>query len=229
MIRKQLKFKNVGILSALIATITTANSTARADEVVDLKAQTAQLDEVRPDQQPNSAAATSGHTTLYGNARANAAVSDDTFNLALQKLKAGTKLSADEYRSLHVGCGGYEGYHVFFQKTTVITKVYKGSPADKAGICIGDRIIEEDQETAAAYAHPTVPLWQVKFGQEGSLVTVTILREAGPVRVTLARMNIEDIEEEHYRRQWERIISELGFPDEGTFVGTSLHNLEQVK
>ena len=224
-----MKFKYVGILFALIATLTTTNPTARADEVVDLKAQTAQLDEVRPEQQPNSAAATPVHTTLFGNARANAAVTGDTFNLALQKLKAGTKLSADEYRSLHVGCGGYEGYHAFFQKTTVITKVYKGSPADKAGICRGDRIIEEDQETPAAYAHPTVPLWQVKFGQEGSLINVTVLRKDGPVKVTLARMNIEDIEEEHYRRQWERIISELGFPDEGTFVGTSLHSLEPVK
>jgi hypothetical protein len=74
-----------------------------------------------------------------------------------------------------------------------------------------------------------VPLWQVKFGQEGSLINVTVLRKDGPVKVTLARMNIEDIEEEHYRRQWERIISELGFPDEGTFVGTSLHSLEPVK
>lgn len=220
--------KNLGILAVLLAAVTTSSSTVRADEVVDLKSQTAQMDEVRPELS-NSATAAPEHTILNGNARANAALSSDTFNRALQKLKARTKLSTDEYRSLHVGCVGYEGYHVFFQKTTVITKVYKGSPADKAGICRGDRIIEDDQEPAAACAHPTVPLWQVKFGQEGSLKNVTILRKDGPVKVTLARMNIEDIEEEHYRQQWERIISELGFPDEGTFVGTSLHSLEQVK
>ena len=149
----------------------------------------------------------------------------DAFKLAAQKLSTGQKLSAEDYRALGAGCAGYESDRTFFQNIAKVTIVYRGSPAEAAGIRRGDKVIDNAPDNAQAIAHPTVEQWTVSFDRAGTPVDVTVLRHGQPVKLTLIRMNIEDIQEDKYRHQWEQIIRELGYPKGGTFSGTSIHNL----
>jgi hypothetical protein len=153
----------------------------------------------------------------------------DAYKLAAQKLSKGGNLSADEYRALGVGCTGLESYRTFFQKIANVTAVYAGSPAAQAGIRVGDQMICKIDNDAQARANPSQPLWAVRFGKAGTATDVTLLRSGQPVTLTLIRMNIEDIPDSKARHMWEQVIRRLGYPEEGTFSGTSLHNLSQTK
>jgi len=66
---------------------------------------------------------------------------------------------------------------------------------------------------------------QVTFAPEGSALNLTILRHKQPVRISLIRMNVEDIKEPRIRHEWEQMIRNLGYPHEGTFTGTRVSNL----
>jgi C-terminal processing protease CtpA/Prc len=147
------------------------------------------------------------------------------YALAVKKLVAGVALSSDEYRSLGAGCAGMETDRTFFQKIGRVSVVYPGSPADQAGIRVGDKVIQNDNDEQAK-ADPTKPLWEVQTGQAGTPVDITLLRHGKPVTLTLIRMNIEDIQDPEVRQTWERMISNLGYPKEGTFIAPSLRGLE---
>jgi hypothetical protein len=146
--------------------------------------------------------------------------------LAIKKLAAGLELSSDEYRSLGAGCLGYESFRTFFQPIAIVTKVYRDSPADKAGICEGDRLLIDNHKDEEARANPQQPLWGVRCGQAGTPADITVLRDGHPVTLTLIRMNIEDIKEPSIRFEREQLIRKLGYPKEGTFIGTSLNSLD---
>jgi hypothetical protein len=212
---------------------------ARADEASGLKPETANVDSAH-------AAAPEQPTTLFGGARKHGendatpltgSASDndaklqaekaksDLFKIAAQKLGTGQKLSAEEYRSLDVGCTGFEADRTFFTTIAKVTTVYRGSPADEAGIKKGDKLVDYAPDNDQAKANPTVPQWQVTLAKAGSPMVITLLRHKEPVKVTLVRMNIEDIQDEGPRRQWEKIVSDLGYPKQGTFTGTSLKTL----
>jgi len=148
------------------------------------------------------------------------------YALATKKLAAGLELSSDEYRSLGAGCLGFESLRTFFQPIATVTKVYRGSPADKAGICEGDQLIVNHYKDKEARANPHQPLWGVRCGQAGTPADITVLRDGHPVTLTLIRMNIEDIEDPTIRLEREQLIRQLGYPKEGTFIGTSLNSLE---
>lgn len=143
----------------------------------------------------------------------------ELYKIAAQKLRDGARLSSEEYRSLGAGCIGIESHRTYFQKVAIVTAVYKDSPAEKAGLRKGDKLIDNDHEDNEAKSDPSVPRWKVVCGQAGASQEITILRHHKPVTVTLMRMNIEDIVEDKYRHEWERIVSMLGNPQRGNFTG----------
>ncbi len=147
------------------------------------------------------------------------------FQAAAQKLQTGYKLSADEYRALGVGCAGYECHRPYFQNIAVVTAVYRDSPAARAGIKIGDKMIDTIKDNDQAKANPGVKQIQFRLAQAGDPVEVTILRDGNPVKITLMRMNIADIKEPKYRRMWERTVRNLGYPKAGVYTGTSIYDL----
>jgi len=151
----------------------------------------------------------------------------DAYALAAQKLSRGMKLSADEYRSLGIGCAGMESQRPFFQKIGQVTAVYPGSPADRAGIHVGDQTVAADAKDENAIDDPSIPLWQVKLGKAGTPQDITLLRNGRPVTLTVIRMNIEDIQDANVRHKWEQTVRNLGYPKEGTFTGRSLQDLRQ--
>jgi hypothetical protein len=169
---------------------------------------------------PLDASATDNDAKL----RAEKATSD-AYKIAAQKLSTGAELSSDEYRALGVGCAGYEFDQTFFTTIGTVSVVYKGSPAEEAGIRKGDKLVDKLADNDQARAHPTVPQEVVTLDQAGTPVHVTVLRHRKPVRLTLLRMNIEDIQQDKYRHQWEQIVRDLGNPKKGTFAGTDLKNL----
>jgi len=159
------------------------------------------------------------HTMLYGSANVYAA--------AMQKLSKRQRLTAEEYRSLGIGTAGFEANQTFFQNTAKVIKVYRDSPADKAGVRVGDKMLMTEANPAEAMerANPTQPLFQIKFKKVGVPVEITLLRHKEPVKMTLITMNIEDIEEPEIRKMFEKMVSELDYPQDGTFTGPSIHTL----
>jgi len=161
----------------------------------------------------------------------------DLYALAVQKLSQKQKLSADEYRSLGVGTTGVESWHSFqwfqggFNKVGTVNVVYADSPAEKAGIRLGDKITYGARDLAVEAkqrANPYLSRVLVTFAPEGTPLDVTILRhKQPPIKITLIRMNIEDIKEPRIRHEWERMIRNLGFPKEGTYTGSSDSHLSR--
>jgi hypothetical protein len=191
---------------------------------------------VKKHQHPDVPAATPQTQPLQANATDNDAAlqaeqgnRDDNpvFKMAAAKLESGKKLTAEEYRSLQAGCVGYESDRTFFTDIAKVSIVYKDSPAEKAGIRKGDKLVDHENDDEAR-ADPTQPRQGVTCGLAGSTVTITVLRHNKPEPLTLTRMNIEDIQEPDIRREWEGIVRRLGYPKEGTFSGTSFKNLKRV-
>jgi len=145
---------------------------------------------------------------------------------AYKKLSQGFGLTTDEYRSLGVGCAGYESTRTFFQTKGKITAVYKNSPAAKAGIRVGETVIQDAADDQAK-ADPTVPLWSVSLAKEGTPVNFMVVRHGHKESVTVLRYNIEDIEEPAVRAMWEKVVRDMGFPQEGTFTGRSMDTLQK--
>lgn len=165
-------------------------------------------------------------TILFGSTERHVNSDDQLFRMAAEKLQNGYNLSADEYRALGVGCVGYESYRKYFQNIATVTAVYKDSPAAKAGIKVGDKIVDNQKDNEFAHANPQVRQVQIRLAQAGAPIDITVLRDGKPEKVTLIRMNIEDIQESKYRKMWENTIRRLGFPKEGNYTGTSLRNLQ---
>jgi hypothetical protein len=185
----------------------------------------------------DNASANVSHSQLHGAANTDGASlqseqagADDLFKLALQKLANRQKLSSQEFRSLGVGVNGFEADQKFFQYIAKVTAVYEDSPADKAGIKVGDKLEEKRNPVYEARwkANPTQPLFQVSFEPVGARKDFTVLRDGEKIPITLYAMNMEDIKEPKIRRMWEKMVSRLGYPQGGDFLGTSLHNLSQV-
>jgi C-terminal processing protease CtpA/Prc len=177
-----------------------------------------------PQYQPDDLSATDNQATLAAEKASTAAI---LYALAAKKLAAGQQLSSNEYRSLGAGCAGYESDRTFFQQIAKVSAVYRGSPADKAGLRKGDKLIDIENDEDAK-ANPSVPIWGVTTGLAGTPVTLTVLRHGHPVAMTLIRMNIEDIEDPKIRQMWEDVIRNLGYPKDGTFIGPNLNNLHRA-
>ena len=151
----------------------------------------------------------------------------DAYALALQKLSQRQELTAEDFRSLGIGILGYESLQPFFEKVGQVTKLYADFPAAQAGIRVGDEEVSEppDPNEEREKADPGQPLWTVNFHKVGVPVDITILRNKQPVKYTLITRNMEDIKEPKIRRMFEKMVLDLGYPQEGSFTGTSMHNL----
>ncbi len=195
---------------------------ALADDGPALVSETAILDSA-PTASGASSIAPSESKPLQGGVRKrqvlDGADSSDLYAQAVKKLTSGIKLSAEEYRSLGAGCVGYESDRTFFQKVATVSNVYPDSPADRAGIRKGDKLIDKDDSDEDAMEHPEIPRWKVSCGQAGTQVEVTVLRHRKSINLTLTRMNIEDIADDDARHEWEKLIAKLGYPKEGEFSG----------
>ncbi len=210
--KQQLKIVSVAVLSA-IASISafSAFSPSLAQQ---------------PDTNPS---AQEYRTLLFGATEKRVDADDNAFRLAAEKLQNGYNLSADEFRSLGVGCVGYESYRKYFQNIAVVIAVYKDSPAARAGIRVGDKIVDNQKDNEFAKANPHIKQVQIRLAQAGDPIEITVLRDGRPEKVTLVRMNIEDIQETKFRKMWENTVRRLGFPKEGNYTGTSMRNLQPDK
>ncbi len=181
-------------------------------------------------QQPDSnPSAQEYRTLLFGATEKRVDADDNAFRLAAEKLQNGYNLTADEFRSLGVGCVGYESYRKYFQNIAVVTAVYRDSPAARAGIKVGDKIVDNQKDNEFAKANPHIRQVQIRLAQAGDPIDITVLRDGRPEKVTLVRMNIEDIQETKFRKMWENTVRRLGFPKEGNYTGTSMRNLQPDK
>jgi C-terminal processing protease CtpA/Prc len=223
-------------------------SPVRADNLMQLQPETASADsstpaaitpapQAAPPAQPNE-------TLLYGSAQKKLKKDDGStdlqgetptsdqeklFNLAIQKLDRHEELTAEEYRSLSVGTTGMEVHQQYGELVGKVIAVYKDSPADKAGIEVGDTILNKRDKAAEKIwkQDPTKPLYEVQFNPVGFEKQVTVMRDDGPVTLTLVDMNIEDIKESRYRKVWEKLVRE-GYPTKGVFIGPKLDNMAQI-
>lgn len=153
--------------------------------------------------------------------------SADILKAAIKKLKKNrVPLSAEEYRSFGVGCVGFETYRSFLSRLSTVEAVYAGSPAEKAGIREGDKIqYDDDDEAGRVHPNPFISTWAVTLGQEGSQVNFTLIHGHEKTKMSLSRMNIEDLPDPTERHQWEQMIRHFGNQTEGTFVSNSLRGL----
>lgn len=219
----------------VIAAIMTPS--VRAAETSVLRAETAQADNSTPSHNQITQTATPAAQTATPAAQKplqggvskldellKATESTALYKLSVKKLSDGVKLSAEEYRSLGVGCLGFESDRTFFQNIAIVSDVYSGSPADLAGIHVGDKLIEHDNDEAAR-EHPEIPRWKVSFGQAGTQKQIVVLRHHKPITLTLTRMNIEDIIDDQAREEWEQIIAKYGYLNAYEFEGVGQNPL----
>lgn len=207
--KQQLKIVSVAVLSAIASISAFSPSLAQ-----------------QPDTNPS---AQEYRTLLFGATEKRVDADDNAFRLAAEKLQNGYNLSADEFRALGVGCVGYESYRKYFQNIAVVIAVYKDSPAARAGIRVGDKIVDNQKDNEFAKANPHIKQVQIRLAQAGDPIEITVLRDGRPEKVTLVRMNIEDIQETKFRKMWENTVRRLGFPKEGNYTGTSMRNLQPDK
>ncbi|HEY9712860.1 MAG TPA: PDZ domain-containing protein, partial [Chroococcales cyanobacterium] len=139
------------------------------------------------------------------------------YQLAVQKLQSGAQMTSDDYRDLGVGCVGYETDRTYFQDVAKVSLVYRDSPAEKAGIKKGDRILDHEDDSSHRET-PDEPSWCITLGKAGTTAELTLLRHNRKIPITLVRMNVEDIKEDDIRQMWEKYIRDLGNPTTGTFT-----------
>lgn len=151
----------------------------------------------------------------------------NAFRVLAQKLKAGIELNSDDYRALNIGCTGFDYIRTYFQPIATVTAVYPGSPADKAGIKVGDKAIEQKIDDSYV-TNPDVPTVGVDLARAGSNVDFVLYRNHRTEKITLTRINIEDLQDAHARQLWERVARSVGLnaPD-GTYIGSSIDTLQQ--
>lgn len=143
------------------------------------------------------------------------------FEAAAQKISQGIKLTADEYRALEIGVTGIEAQVGMFSRYATIISVYRGSPAEQAGIRPGDEEVVSAAADKARHDPFHAPLF-LNFDRAGTPMDVTIKRHGKLIPLTLIRMNIEDLEDTHARRHLEEMIRRVGYKT-GNYVGTYHH------
>jgi len=131
------------------------------------------------------------------------------YALALQKLAAREKLSADDYRSLGIGVIGYETSRTYFQNEAIVTDVFPGCPAAQAGMRVSDRQIVAHVDDSKV-VDPTRPVWMFSCGIAGQAVDVTVKRHHQLLNFHLVRMNMEDVPDPKLRRTYEQLVQRLG-------------------
>jgi C-terminal processing protease CtpA/Prc len=176
--------------------------------------------EIKKSEQIDSLQATLNATeNAQGNLTPEAWTADDEhrFQLALSKLKGGAKMTSDDFRDLQIGIVGADVKRMPEEQTGTVEGIVPGSPAEKAGLHVGDVQVLNPQQVF----HPRDPgraIWAFTGGRAGTTVNFRILRDGEIKTFSLVRMNIEDIPDPRIRRQYEAWARKLGPSGEGTVL-----------
>lgn len=152
-------------------------------------------------------------------------------NQTIQLSRRTPKLSPEEYRKMEYGIIGLDSFLQVGGPGPVVTKVYPGSPAAKAGIQRGDLIVKARNHVFKPGEAQRV-LWQVIAGRAGTPVDMTVLRNGELVTVEMLHMNIEDVEDKNRRRQYECLLDSLGAPhytDEGDLIESAKKDANDLR
>ena len=147
----------------------------------------------------------------------------DAYKLAVQKLSSGAKMTAQDYRNLGIGVNGIDAEKFANQKYAKIIRVYPGSPADLAGIRVGEKLVWKHDKDFRPGDHVSFT-----FKKDGEPMTVTVIRHGQPVDIPLICQNMEDIRVDRIRHEWEGVAQRLGYPDAGAYSGTNEYDLTKV-
>lgn len=140
--------------------------------------------------------------------------SDNKFQVALTKLKSGAKMTSADYRDLQIGITGCNTLRLTGRHIAQVEDIVPGSPAEKAGLQIGDIEPLRDEQVFT----DTTPTWQWNFARAGTTVDLPILRNGEITHFNLVRMNIEDIPDAKLRQQYENMARRLGTSEEGSVL-----------
>lgn len=152
-------------------------------------------------------------------------------NPTIQLSRRTPKLSPQEYRKMEYGIIGLDSFLQVGGPGPVVTKVYPGSPAAKAGIQPGDLILKARNHVFKPGEAQRV-LWQVIAGRAGTPVDMTVLRNGQLVTVEMLRMNIEDVDDKNRRRQYECLLDSLGAPnytDDGDLIESAKKDANDLR
>jgi C-terminal processing protease CtpA/Prc len=147
----------------------------------------------------------------------------DAYRLAVQKLSSGAQMTAEDYRDLGIGVNGIDAEKFPDQKYARIIRIYPGSPADLAGIRVGEKLVWKHEKDFRPGDHVSFT-----FKNAGESMDVTVIRHGKPVTFTLICQNMEDIRVARIRHQWEDVAQRLGYPHEGAYSGTNDFDLMKV-
>jgi len=128
---------------------------------------------------------------------------------ALEKLAKRKSLTGEEFRSLNVGISGMNCRQMPFTTEAIVIKVYPDSPADQAGIEVGDILLGKK---VYAPSDPTRTMFTFTCNEAGSTKDYQIKHNGEIRNVRLVLMNIEDIKDDEARRLFEYLVEQTGAP-----------------
>jgi S1-C subfamily serine protease len=120
-------------------------------------------------------------------------------------------MSSDDFRKLEHGVVGLEAVAHMDSACPVVTQVAPTCPAALAGIRPGDLLIKAGDHVFKI-GEGQVETWNVIAGKAGTPVDIVVLRDGQELTFHIIRMNIEDIQDDHIRTTYERLLSALGPP-----------------
>lgn len=157
-------------------------------------------------------------------------VGKSSMNPVLDLGKQKPMLSPEEYRKMEYGVIGLDALLPVNGSCPIITRILKGTPAEEAGLQKGDLIVKAKDHVFKAGEGQRV-LWQVVAGKAGTPVDMTVLRNGELVKVTMNRMNIEDIQDKKSRHQYRCLLNALGPPHythDGDLAASTIKDKEDL-
>lgn len=157
-------------------------------------------------------------------------VGKSSMNPVLDLGKQKPMLSPEEYRKMEYGVIGLDALLPVNGSCPIITRILKGTPAEEAGLQKGDLIVKARNHVFKAGEGQRV-LWQVVAGKAGTPVDMTVLRNGELVKVTMNRMNIEDIQDKKSRHQYRCLLNALGPPHythDGDLAASTIKDKEDL-
>lgn len=125
----------------------------------------------------------------------------------------GKRWTSEVYRSLNYGILGVVMVRHPFSKTERVGEVFPDCPAALAGIKTGDIVVSYANHVIDGHETQR-STWHTADGAAGTHVDYVVRRHGTEIKFDLTRMNIEDIQNSHIRRLYERMLSHLGPPGE---------------
>ena len=143
------------------------------------------------------------------------------FELAATKLSSGADMSKDDFRDLGIGTLGFTANQSSFDKYPRVNAVFAGSPAQAAGVRVGDLVLSSDSIPNAEPGSWSQSSWKFHFDHAGTQSQLTVKRGRETLNFTLTRMNIEDLPDPKLRHMYEEKAKTLDGSGQGTVAGTA--------